>query len=203
MFVDFINSDWRDGSGNSRDRLLTRSWLVAFVDRWFSDGHNEPSAEESEQLEPRGVPEDPDTDATRLSPADVDLLMRLRGLLRELVDVISEGREPSRSLVRRLNQFLDMCGVRHRLAAHTEGLALEFVADETDARAIAGAVALDTAQFLSSGDLRRLKQCDNDGCRWVFYDATKNVSKRWCDSNLCGNVDKVRRYRERHKTHHA
>jgi predicted RNA-binding Zn ribbon-like protein len=48
----------------------------------------------------------------------------------------------------------------------------------------------------------RLKACPD--CRWVFYDHTRNGSKRWCqmtpagpDSRGCGNIAKVRRHRAR------
>lgn len=50
----------------------------------------------------------------------------------------------------------------------------------------------------------RLKACPD--CRWVFYDRTRNASKRWCVMNPkspggrgCGNIAKVRRHRERKK----
>ena len=51
----------------------------------------------------------------------------------------------------------------------------------------------------------RLKACPD--CRWVFYDHTRNGSKRWCMMNAsgpqsrgCGTIAKVRNYREREKS---
>jgi predicted RNA-binding Zn ribbon-like protein len=50
----------------------------------------------------------------------------------------------------------------------------------------------------------RLKACPD--CRWVFFDHTRNASKRWCLMNAsgssgraCGTIDKVRRFRERQR----
>jgi predicted RNA-binding Zn ribbon-like protein len=43
----------------------------------------------------------------------------------------------------------------------------------------------------------RLKACRNPGCRWVFYDASKNGQGRWCNMQVCGARHKMRRYRER------
>lgn len=64
-------------------------------------------------------------------------------------------------------------------------------------------VAVITA--LSSGQWQRLKACPD--CRWVFYDHTRNGSKRWClmnagstDGRACGTIAKVRRYRSRTAT---
>jgi len=33
----------------------------------------------------------------------------------------------------------------------------------------------------------------------VFYDGGKNNTRRWCSMNLCGNRDKVARYRARRR----
>lgn len=43
----------------------------------------------------------------------------------------------------------------------------------------------------------RLKLCENDQCRWVFLDRSKNRSRQWCESATCGNRQRVRRFRDR------
>ena len=43
----------------------------------------------------------------------------------------------------------------------------------------------------------RLKLCDNDQCRWLFIDRSKNHSRQWCESATCGNRQRVRRFRDR------
>ena len=55
---------------------------------------------------------------------------------------------------------------------------------------------------IGAGSWKRLKACPD--CRWVFYDHTRNGSKRWClmyaggpDGRACGTIAKVRRYRDR------
>ncbi len=57
---------------------------------------------------------------------------------------------------------------------------------------------------VSAGTWKRLKACPD--CRWVFYDHTRNGSKRWClmyaggpDGRACGTIAKVRRYREKQR----
>jgi predicted RNA-binding Zn ribbon-like protein len=49
----------------------------------------------------------------------------------------------------------------------------------------------------AEGKWRRLKACRNEGCRWAFYDASKNRSGNWCNMAVCGARHKMRRYRER------
>jgi predicted RNA-binding Zn ribbon-like protein len=43
----------------------------------------------------------------------------------------------------------------------------------------------------------RLKACRNEGCRWAFYDASKNRSGSWCNMQVCGARHKMRAYRRR------
>ena len=43
----------------------------------------------------------------------------------------------------------------------------------------------------------RLKLCENEQCRWLFIDRSKNRSRQWCESETCGNRQRVRRFRQR------
>lgn len=43
----------------------------------------------------------------------------------------------------------------------------------------------------------RLKACTDEGCRWAFYDSTRNRSRTWCSMDVCGNREKTKRYRRR------
>jgi len=49
------------------------------------------------------------------------------------------------------------------------------------------------------GSFSRLKGCANDTCRWLFYDQSKNRSRKWCEMQTCGNVINARAYRQRHR----
>jgi predicted RNA-binding Zn ribbon-like protein len=49
----------------------------------------------------------------------------------------------------------------------------------------------------ADGGWQRLKACADDGCRWAFYDHSRNRSGRWCSMATCGNQQKARAYRER------
>jgi predicted RNA-binding Zn ribbon-like protein len=48
---------------------------------------------------------------------------------------------------------------------------------------------------MESGEWRRVKACRDAGCRWAFYDHSKNRSGTWCDMASCGNRNKARRRR--------
>jgi len=54
---------------------------------------------------------------------------------------------------------------------------------------------------VSDGTWDRLKACERDSCRWVFYDRSKNRSGSWCDPADCGTRERSRRaYRRRKAT---
>lgn len=53
---------------------------------------------------------------------------------------------------------------------------------------------------MQSEEWDRLKLCDSDACRWVFYDRSKNHSSRWCSMASCGNRAKARRFRAGHSS---
>lgn len=56
-------------------------------------------------------------------------------------------------------------------------------------------------KLLTSNELDRVKICaDERGCGWLFFDHSKNKSRRWCDMRECGNLAKQKRfYNRKHK----
>lgn len=172
VFIDFANSELYDGQGNLEDRLLDASWRSAFLERW-------------------GMVEFGPLDGIAL-----EALAELRSAIRSVVEGLRAGRRPTKRDLKCLNDALAVSPVRFELVGHGDRPELNEVSTAADGmQSVAGAIALSTARFLAAGELDRLKVCDNAGCRWVFHDDTKNRSRRWCGP--CGNVDKVRRFRER------
>jgi predicted RNA-binding Zn ribbon-like protein len=57
-----------------------------------------------------------------------------------------------------------------------------------------------TADLLTSGELERVRQCPGEECGWLFLDASRSGRRQWCDMAECGNLAKVRRFRERART---
>jgi predicted RNA-binding Zn ribbon-like protein len=76
---------------------------------------------------------------------------------------------------------------------------LEHIASPT--AGTAGQLVVIVVEAVGSGTWSRLKACPD--CRLVFYDATRNQSKRWCQmtaargGRACGSIAKVRRWRAR------
>jgi predicted RNA-binding Zn ribbon-like protein len=68
---------------------------------------------------------------------------------------------------------------------------------EDPADAILGPIAQAALALLMQQDHKRIKQCRGNHCGWLFYDSTKNNSRRWCDMSVCGNRSKIKALRKR------
>ena len=56
-------------------------------------------------------------------------------------------------------------------------------------------VAHAALDLLRTEDLHRLAECGD--CRWLFFDHSRNRSRRSCSMNACGGREKMRRHRAR------
>jgi predicted RNA-binding Zn ribbon-like protein len=66
--------------------------------------------------------------------------------------------------------------------------------------AVLGPIVWRAVELLEHGPLGRVKECGADDCGWVFLDTSKNGSRQWCSMQTCGNVSKVRRFRDRQRS---
>jgi len=89
-----------------------------------------------------------------------------------------------------------------RRAADAAELSIDFAEPALVVRAkgvdgAIGSVLAVSFTAMAYGTWGRLKACRNHGCRWAFYDNSKNRSASWCSMQLCGNRTKTRAYRAR------
>jgi predicted RNA-binding Zn ribbon-like protein len=71
-----------------------------------------------------------------------------------------------------------------------------------DSAGVDGAIARLMAIVAAAVEHRRwerLKACPREECEWAFYDHSKNRSGRWCQMEVCGNIEKARAFRERRR----
>jgi len=176
LWIDFVNSDWRDyrGTGERADRLDDPRWLRGFLGEWGLDRIDTRRQEH------------------RLS------LRRLRSLIHRVVKTAVGGGPPRPRDVTALNRWLTARPVRRRLTSERGTLRFQVVPTAKGIDAVGYAIAASFAEFLVEGDPSRLRICSNPDCGWVFYDETRSRTRRWCD-DPCGNLIKVRQFRERRK----
>jgi predicted RNA-binding Zn ribbon-like protein len=128
-------------------------------------------------------------------PEDAEVVyrdaLRLRGALYGVFRAVAEDGVPSSRNLEILREYEHEAISRGRLAQRGGSFAWEWK-DEMDLAGMLWPVAHAATKLLTSGDLDRLKLCA--GCYWVFLDASKNRSRRWCTMEVCGTEEKMRRY---------
>ena len=122
-------------------------------------------------------------------------LQRLRGALADIFDAVADERAPAARDLAILNVELADARAAERLMPTDHGFILKDGAPSAVDQ-FRHAITCEAADLLT-GDLRRVKRCPDHECLWLFYDGSKNLSRRWCAMDDCGTKDKVRRFRER------
>ena len=175
LALDLINSEHFDYRGRRlpQDLLENRAWLAAWVQHW--------------QL-PLALP--PDALACTA-------LRALRSLLRRMLMDVAAQQPISEAHLEELNTFLAMTAVRQQVQRVPDGLRLVSLPLQAGWMGVVTQAAASWADLLSRTAPERLKVCANPSCHWAFLDQSHNLSRRWCRQWACGNLMKVRQYRER------
>jgi predicted RNA-binding Zn ribbon-like protein len=108
------------------------------------------------------------------------------------------GRGPAPADLAVLNAELAACRSREVLAARRGGLRFEWRDAAERLESPLWPVVRAAAALLTSPELERLRECGGEECGWLFLDKSRNHSRQWCTMEDCGNLSKVRRFRERH-----
>jgi predicted RNA-binding Zn ribbon-like protein len=181
LWIDLINSDWHDYLGRGRDgrdedRLENPRWLRRFLARW-------------------GLP------SLDVTDGDTGRALReLRSLLQRLVGRAAAGKSPRDSDLAALNSYLAAGPVVRHLERDKDAYRVRLVPLQRATSAVLAEIASSFTEVLVEGDPSRIKICQNPDCTWVFYDGSRNRTRRWCEGPTgCGNLLKVRRFRERRR----
>ena len=117
-----------------------------------------------------------------------------REALNGLAEAIEKDRHPQSAVLETISNYLAAAYANGRLVPHDGGL--QWVASaEDDVERILWEIGRAAGRLLLSPRLAKIRACAAADCGWWFVDDTKNHSRRWCDMKLCGNREKVRRFR--------
>lgn len=177
IWTDLLNSDWHDhrGTGKHEDRLENPDWLRGYLKRW--------------NISLPGVPEE------ELKK----FLHSLRTLLRRIAEQAAAEKTTSPELLVSLNRYFDQAPLTRRLTYEKKRPRLKLEPAAGKLASALGSIAGAFAEALTNNEPPRIKICQNKDCGWVFYDRSKNRSRKWCEQATCANLMKVRRFRQRHR----
>jgi predicted RNA-binding Zn ribbon-like protein len=162
------------------DRLVDYDHLLAWAERVgvLSHGEAEAAARRSAQRP---------AEAT----AALGRIRALRSAIYEVFETIAKGRDPSQSSLNRLCHLHGEATARGLLVRQGDAFGWDWSNNEELERVLWPVVHA-AVQLLTSGDLERIKRCGR--CSWLFLDATKNRSRRWCSMEGCGTHEKSERF---------
>ena len=121
----------------------------------------------------------------------------LRGAIYRICAAIIHGTRPRASDLDLLNLELSVARGQVRLGVGEGNLAWEWADMKNALDRMLWRVADSAAEMLTTDDLTRLRECSGEECHWLFLDISKNKRRQWCDMQMCGNLAKVRRFRQR------
>ncbi|HYA13453.1 MAG TPA: ABATE domain-containing protein [Syntrophales bacterium] len=82
-----------------------------------------------------------------------------------------------------------------RLAPYEGGFRWDWDSRPDKLDSVIWPVVKSAVDLMTSEAIKRVGQCaDEKGCGWLFWDTSRNRSRRWCAMSDCGNRAKVRRF---------
>ncbi len=124
----------------------------------------------------------------------------LRAALTRIFRAVAHGETPAASDLARLQEAYLAALARARLAPTEWGYDWAWAEPANALEQPLWAVTRSAVEVLTTDEPARIKQCPGaNGCGWLFYDTSKNGSRRWCSMEGCGSRVKMRQhYARRH-----
>lgn len=123
----------------------------------------------------------------------------LRETLFRLLTAFRTGRPPAGGDLEAMNEALARMPARRRIAHRRRGFTWD-LEDGNRLDVVLWTVLWSASDLLVGNEPSRVKSCAGKGCGWLFYDTSRNRSRRWCSMSDCGNRAKARRHYQKLKT---
>jgi predicted RNA-binding Zn ribbon-like protein len=123
---------------------------------------------------------------------------RLRNVLRALAEHgAADGRAQEAALTE-INRILGRSAGSRRVEPRADGgFVRSFVTVGDVFAGLLVPVIESAADALVQDELTRVRRCASVRCGRVFYDASRNGKRRWCEMATCGNRAKAARHRQK------
>jgi predicted RNA-binding Zn ribbon-like protein len=123
--------------------------------------------------------------------------VRLRAALRAGAERLAAGRPVGRGMVAEVNRVLAFRPSYPRLVRAGKGYASRLEPFSKSPLHMLVPVAESAAWLLEHGDGSLVRRCEGARCVLLFYDTTRNKSRRWCSMEGCGSRAKAAAYYRR------
>jgi predicted RNA-binding Zn ribbon-like protein len=144
-------------------------------------------------------------DASERRPQDalqtLERVIEVREAIYRIFSHRAAGKEIPENDLDVFNAALSEALRRVRLESAQNGFSWGWDDEDRNLEVMLWPILRQTAELLTSDDLQRIGECADDrGCGYLFYDTSRNHSRRWCSMESCGNRAKAQRHYKRSKT---
>lgn len=137
------------------------------------------------------------------SPSEAESVLNravtLRETLYRIFSSIIQDNDPAKKDLAIFNENLSKTMGHSRIVKADTGFSWDSSGDKETLDWMLNPIIRSAADVLVSDELKRLKKCADPACGWLFWDNSRNQSKRWCAMKDCGNRAKARRFYKRKK----
>lgn len=126
--------------------------------------------------------------------------IEMREVMYRIFKSISKETSPHQPDLERFNEFVSHFYQTLQIIHDKDQYMLKFKHSEKNLDTMLPPILQSAVNLLvSKNDLERVKQCEGDLCGWLFFDTSRNRSRRWCSMADCGNRAKARRFYQKEK----
>lgn len=126
--------------------------------------------------------------------------IEMREVMFRIFKSISKETSPQPPDLERFNEFVSQFYQTLQVIHEKDHYTLKFKHTEKNLDTMLPPILQSAVDLLiSKNDLGRVKQCEGDPCGWLFFDTSRNRSRRWCSMADCGNRAKARRFYQKGK----
>lgn len=190
--LDFANTVSRRPTPRAEDRLADYADLVAWARQ---AGLVTPGA--ARRLLERG------RRAPGRARAALGAGRRLREAIYRVFSAVAGRRPPRAGDLEAVGQAVATAASRARVVPRGAGFEWAWAGEGEALDRMLWAVARSAAELLTADDLVTVRECEAPDCGWLFIDASRNRTRRWCDMRVCGNRAKARRFYARRRVRRA
>jgi predicted RNA-binding Zn ribbon-like protein len=190
LCMDFINTvSWRESTENRRDWFTSYAKLVD----WCI--HAEVLNGQQAKALLLEAEEKPCEAGEVLKQA-----IEMREVMYRIFKSISKETSPHPSDLERFNESVSYFYQTLQVIFEKDHYTLKFKHTEKNLDTMLPSILQSAVDLLvSKNELERVKQCEGDSCGWLFFDTSRNRSRRWCSMADCGNRAKARRFYQKEK----
>lgn len=125
--------------------------------------------------------------------------IKLRETIYHIFSSLSDGRPAANKDLAAFNKFLSQTMKNSQIVRTQDGYHWDSRGEMAKLGWILNPLIRSAADLLVSDELNRVKKCGDPACGWLFFDTSRNKSRRWCNMDDCGNRAKASRFYKKKK----